>query len=200
MGQRDRLIACVVVALIVVVAAWLGLVSPERSKASSLLSQINSERATLVSDQSQLASAREARAVYPDEVHALTVLLNAIPTSDEEPQLITLINKLEDGHLIQWHATSFGSSSADGFQAIELSFSFTASYVNLQQFIAALDALDETDGANVVAKGRLVNVNSLSLSGDSGATSASVTMTVYEQPSGGATGATGAVTTTAATP
>jgi len=141
-----------------------------------------------------------ARATYPAEVHALSVLLNAIPTSDQEPQLIRLVNTLENGHVIDWQTAAFASTSADGFQGLNISFSFTASYVNLQQFIGALDALDQTDGQNVVSKGRLVTVDSLTLAPAPGEkTTASVAITVYQQPSVGATGPGGTVTTTAAT-
>jgi len=200
MGARERLIACVVVALLLVVVAWLAVVSPERSKANNLQSQISSERTTVASEQAQLAVEERARASYPAAVHALSVLVNAIPTSDQEPQLIQLVNALENGHVIDWQTTSFASSSASGFQGINISFTFTAGYVNLQQFIGALDALDQTDGQNILAKGRLVTVDSLSLSpAGGGKTSAAVAITVYQQSGVGATGPGGTVTTTAAT-
>ncbi len=164
MNGRGRLIAAVLVAIVVVAAAWLIAVSPERSQASNLLTQVASERQTLASAQAQLAASRAARADYPAEVHALRVLLDAIPTSDQQPQLIDLINSLENGHLINWKETSFSPGSAGGFAALNISFSFEAGYVNLQKFMAALDALNASDGANLVSTGRLATVNSIELS------------------------------------
>ena len=195
-GPRERLVAGVLVAILIVAVMWLAVVSPERSTVSNLQAQITTERATLASEQAELAAGEQARTKYPAEVHALSVLLNAIPTSDQEPQLIRLVNTLENDHVIDWQTTSIGPGAAAGFNALNVSFSFTASYVNLQQFIAALDALNQSNGQDVVTTGRLATVNSLSLSPQAnGKTTASVAMTVYLQASGGAAGATSPVTT-----
>jgi Tfp pilus assembly protein PilO len=199
MSARGRLIAAVLAAIVVVAAVWLIAVSPERSKASNLLAQIASERQTLASAQAQLLAARAARADYPAEVHAMQVLLDAIPTSDQEPQLIDLINALENGYLIDWKQTSLSPSSAGGFGALQISFAFQASYMNLQRFVTAVDSLDKSDGANVISTGRLATVNSIELSpSTNGQETASVSMTVYQQSTGGATGAGGTTTTAGA--
>jgi len=198
-GARGRLIASGMVALVVVLAVWLIVVSPERSTASNLLSQISSERQTLAAAETQLANARAARTGYRAEVHALQVLLDAIPTSDQEPQLIDLINALEVGHVIDWKVTSFSSGAAGGFTALHISFSFEAGYMNLQQFIAAIDAFNKSDGSNLVSTGRLATVDSLTLAtGAKGRETASVAMTVYQQPTSGAAGAGGTTTTAGA--
>jgi Tfp pilus assembly protein PilO len=198
-GPRERLVGGIVVGILLVAVMWIALVSPERSKASNLQAQISTERTTLSSEQAELSAGEQARSRYPGEVHALAVLLHAVPTSDQEPQLIRLVNTLENDHVINWRTTSFGSASVGGFEALDVSFSFIASYVDLQKFISALDALTESDGQNLLTKGRLATVSSLSLAPLSGGkTTASVTMTVYMQPSGGATGVSGPVTTTAA--
>jgi len=199
MGARGRLIASVFAALVVVVAVWLIALSPQRSQASSLLAQIATERQTLSAAQAQLLQAQSARVGYRSEVHALDVLLDAIPASDQEPQLIGLVNALEAGHVINWKQTSFAPTSADGFTALNISFSFQAGYLNLQKFLIALDALNKSDGTNLVSSGRLATVSALELSpsGKKGET-ATVAMTVYEQPAGSAPSAPGTVTTTAA--
>jgi Tfp pilus assembly protein PilO len=198
MGARERLILSVIAAIVVVAGVWLIVVAPERSQASNLLAQITSERQAVASAQAQVASERVARASYAGEVHALRVLLDAIPTSDQLPQLINLINTLESGHVIDWKTTSFTSSGGGGFNGLSISFSFTANYQNLQRFIAALDAMNQSNGSDVVTTGRLVTVNSLQLSADANhRESASVAMTVYQQPSQGTTGGAGALTTAA---
>jgi Tfp pilus assembly protein PilO len=187
LGPRGRLVAGMIVGLLLVFVMWLAVVSPERSKASSLQAQIATERTTLAAEQAELSSGEQARSKYPSEVHALKVLLNAIPTSDQEPQLIELINALENDHVIDWTTTSISQGAAGGFAALTIGFSFKATYVDLQQFIAALDALNQSDGQNVVTKGRLVTVDALSLTPLVGQkASASVTVTVYMQPSTGA--------------
>jgi Tfp pilus assembly protein PilO len=205
MGGRERLIFSVVAAFVVVAAAWLMFVKPERSQASSLTAQIAGERSTLASDQGQLTVAERARTSYAKEVHAVEVLEKAVPLGDDEPQLIRLIDKLETGHVINWTSVSLSPAgdTAAGFEGLNLSFNFSARYLNLQQFFANLDRLTKTDGLNVETDNRLVTVDSVALAaGTAGATTASVEITVYQLSPGfvptGATGASGTATTTAA--
>jgi Tfp pilus assembly protein PilO len=201
MAQRERLIACLVVALIAVGAMWLILVSPERKSVVNLESQISAEHQTLSSDQAQLVSAEQARTKYPAELHAMNVLLTAVPLTDEEPQLIKLINGLENGHTIKWSSATFAPSSSGSFPSLDLTFSFTANYLNLQSFLTALDSLARTDGLNVATSGRLATVNSISLSGVGKNMTAGVTITVYQEPLGtAAIGASSPSTTTTASP
>jgi Tfp pilus assembly protein PilO len=205
MRGRERLIGCVVLAIVVVAAAWLIAVKPERGSAASLVTQIATERSTLSSEQAQLVQAAQARAAYPREVHALKVLLTAAPLSDEEPQLIRLINSMEVGHHIDWTTTNFGLGASDvpGIASLNVNFSYAATYINLQQLFANLDRLTESDGLNVATKNRLVTVNSVSIgAGVDGATTAEVSITVYQVTPGQAptssTGTAGTATTTAA--
>jgi Tfp pilus assembly protein PilO len=205
MGSRQRLIIGIVAALAVVGVVWVAFVSPERSKVTSLSAQITTARSTLLSDQGQVAAGEQARDSYPGAVHAVTVLETAAPLSDELPQLIRLINTLEVGHKIKWTSTDVGFGGAGGLEAINLGFSFPgATYSNLQSFLAALDALTRTDGTNVMTKGRLATINSVSLSPSTGGkVAASVQVTFYELPAGASAPVTpGAATTTtaAATP
>jgi Tfp pilus assembly protein PilO len=203
MGARERLIGCVVVALVAVAAVWVLLVSPERSKASNLATEIATARSTLSSEQGQIVGAEAARLKYVAALRAVKLLESAVPLDDEVPQLIRLINHLESGHKIRWTTTTLngGSATASGFDAVNWSFSFGSSYSNLQSFLAAVDALTATDGTNVLIKGRLFSVDSISLTPNNGRVTASVTMTVYQQPTGApATSSTGATTTTTAAP
>jgi Tfp pilus assembly protein PilO len=203
MGARGRLIGCVVVAFVAVAAVWSLVVSPERSKSSQLTSEIVSARSTLSSEQGQLAGDEQARSKYVAALHAVTLLETAAPLDDEVPQLIRLINRLEVGHKITWTNTSLtpASAGAGGLDSANWTFSFTSSYANLQSFLAAIDALTATDGTNVMTKGRLFTVNSIGLNPDEGNVTASVNMTVYQQPAGLASASsTGTATTTTAAP
>jgi Tfp pilus assembly protein PilO len=205
MGARERLILCVVVTLAAIAAVWLLLVAPERRKSNNLTGQLTSERATLAAEQAQLGVAEQARTGYRKTLHAMMVLETAVPLSDEEPQLIRQIDRLEKGHKIKWGTTSLtpGTATAAGFPALTVSFTFDSSFINLQRFLYALDSLTQTDGTNLAATGRLATVNSLNLSATEGMTQAQVDITVYQLETGaGATGATGtaAPTTTTSAP
>jgi hypothetical protein len=203
MGARERLIGSVVVAVVVLAAAWLLLVSPERAKVTSLKTQIAAEQTTLNTEKSTLVADEHARTAYGTDVHAVGVLAKAVPLSDEEPELIRLINKEEVGHSIKWSTTSItpGGPGAGGFNTYSLSFAYTSDrWSDLQSFLTALDTLTQTNGANVGSTGRLFTVNSISISpATSNKISATVGMTVYLLPAGAALGTAGTTTTTAAT-
>jgi Tfp pilus assembly protein PilO len=203
MGARERLIACVVVALVAVAAVWIVVVSPERSKSSNLASEIATARSTVSSEQGQLLGDEQSRLKYVGELRAVKLLETAVPLDDEVPQLIRLINRLELGHRIRWTTTSLsaGAAAAGGLTAVNWSFAFTSSYANLQSFLTAIDALTATDGTNVMTKGRLFTVNSIGLSPSGAAVQATVNMTVYQQPTGvQPTSSPGSATTTTAAP
>jgi Tfp pilus assembly protein PilO len=203
MGARERLIACVVVALVAVAAVWILVVSPERSKSSNLASEIATARSTVSSEQGQLVGDEQARLKYVGALHAVKLLETAVPLDDEVPQLIRLINRLELGHRISWTTTSLSAASAaaGGLTGVNWTFAFSSSYSNLQRFLTAIDALTATDGTNVMTKGRLFTVNSIGLSPAPAGVQASVNMTVYQQPTGlQPTSSSGSATTTTAAP
>jgi Tfp pilus assembly protein PilO len=184
MGPRLRLIVVVIVSLVIIVAAWVLLVSPERSKANTLNTEITAARASLATEQSQVAAGVQARTEYPGEVHAVNVLETAVPLSDEEPQLIRLINSLEVGHHINWTSATYspGGASTGGFPTLNLGFSLTASYSNIQNLFTAMDNLTMTDGTNVLTTGRLFSIDNVSLTNATGGAAVQVGLTVYQLP------------------
>jgi Tfp pilus assembly protein PilO len=147
-----------------------------------------------------LLSARAARSGYVQEVHSLQRLSTAIPPTDGVPELLREISALAGGHSVNFQNISLtpGSSTSAGFNTIQLSFTFTAGYVQLQNFLQAVDSLTRTDGTNVLADGRLVTFDSIGLSPlPPDSTQASVTATIYQTPSAtGVTGASGTASTT----
>lgn len=209
MKVRDRLVVAVILAVVVVGAVWVLLVSPERSQVSSLSAQIAAEQATLATAQSGLASARQTATHYVDDVHAISQVASAVPPSIDEPAIISLITKLAGGQ-VDFHSITVGgaNATAGGPIALGLTFTFHATYNSLQSFLDSLDRLAATDGTNIAAQGRLVTVASVALTPiPPKSTSATVTAFVYSQgaaaaPTGatGGTGATGTVQTTSVTP
>jgi Tfp pilus assembly protein PilO len=180
MGPRARLIIVVAVTLVAIVAMWVALVSPERSKATKLVAAISAERSAVTAAQQQVASGEQARLVYAGEVRSLAVLSQSVPASDDTPQLIGLINSLEVNHKVNYTTTAFASGAAGGFDTLGLSFNFVANFLDLQQFLSAFDALTLTNGTGVLVNGRLVTINSVDLSPEGKSLSATVSMTAYQ--------------------
>ena len=212
MRVRERLILAVIAAVIVVGAVWLVLVSPERSKASDLGTQIATERAALVSAQASLTSALATAAGYPADVAAISHVMTAVPPDPQEPNIVTTITKLA-GTSVDVHEISVGGAAATsaGPIGIGLTFTFKTTYASLESFIAKLDNLLKTDGTHVDASGRAFTVNSVALAPLApNQTTATVTLDAYAQNAAapvastttspttptGATGTTGATTTT----
>ena len=183
MRVRDRLVLAVVAAALLAGAMWILLVAPERSQVSSLSTQIDTARAALVTAQSQLASARSAAAGYVDDVHQISEVMTAIPPSPGEAALIRTITRLA-GTKVDFHELDLASGGATtaGPVSLGLNFTFKTSYQNLQNFLAALDALATTDGSKVHASDRLFTIGSVSLAPLSPTTTtAGVTASVYLQ-------------------
>jgi hypothetical protein len=208
MKVRDRLIVAAIAAIVVVGAVWVLLVSPERDKASSLSSQIVAAQTALSDAKASLAAARSAAAGYPGDVRALVNVVTAVPTSVDEPTVITTVTRLA-GTKVDVHAIGVNSASAStgtsapstgSANALALSFTFNTTYLGLQKFLASLDNLTQTDGTNISATGRLFTVSSIQFSPNGpGGIAADVSAQSYSQNIAGATGAT-TTTTAAVTP
>ncbi len=164
MRVRDRLVVAVIVAALIAGAMWILVVSPERSQVSSLSTQIVTARASLVAAQTQLARARSAAAGYVDDVRQISEVMTAIPPAPGEAALIRTITSLA-GTKVDVHELDLanGGATSSGPVSLGLSFTFDTSYHNLQNFLAALDALTTTDGSKVNAHDRLFTVGSVSL-------------------------------------
>jgi len=183
MRVRDRLVVAVIVAALIAGAMWILVVSPERSQVSSLSTQITTARASLVAAQTQLVRARSAAAGYVDDVHQISEVMTAIPPGPGEAALIRTITRLA-GTKVDVHELDLanGGATPTGPVSLGLSFTFDTTYHNLQNFLAALDALTTTDGSKVNAHDRLFTVGSVSLVPLSPTTTkASVTGSAYVQ-------------------
>ena len=202
MGSRARLIISVVVAIVAVGAMWILLVAPKRSEASKLLAEVASEQADRAAAEQQLASAEQARNGYATNVIWLKRLERSVPRSDQEPQLIDLVNALEEGHDVNYTITDLGpgSPTTAGFPTLTFTFTFEASYIDLQRFLGALDDLTLANGVNVRAGGRLAAISSISLVPHGvNDTQATVIVTVYQSTAPAATVPTGATGASGAT-
>ena len=205
MRPRDRLVIALIVAIALVGGMWLILVSPERSKISTLYTQISGQRVALGQAQAQLDASRAAVAAYVCHVHQIGAVMRAVPKSPAEAALIRTIVKLAGTKVdFQQLGVGGGGASAAGPLSLGLSFNFAANYGNLQSFLASVDALTTTDGTNLNAGGRLFTIQSVSLSPDPpNSTKATIVATVYQQNPAtatvGVTGATGVVGTVGVT-
>src|ERR1700738_5176218 len=136
MKVTDRLALSVGGALVVVAAVWPLVVSPERSRVSSLSSQIATQQSALTVAQHALGTARAKAAGYVDDVQAIGQVRTAVPPTYDEPALITTITKLA-GTQVDFHELNVGSPAgvATDLTGLGLTFTFKATYGSLASFV-----------------------------------------------------------------
>ena len=86
MTTRDRLMLIGMVALAIIAAGYLMVVSPERQKASKLSGEVQKARQQLKSAETQAAEATTARSRYAASYSSLVSLGPAVPASGETPE------------------------------------------------------------------------------------------------------------------
>lgn len=88
MTARDRTVIIVALAIAAIVAGWFFVVSPKRSQASSLGSQVTSEQSQLATVSSQVAAGKAAEGAFATQYAQLAKLGEAVPPDDDVPSLI----------------------------------------------------------------------------------------------------------------
>jgi Tfp pilus assembly protein PilO len=163
---RDRLVIALLLTFVVAGGMWLLLVTPERTQVSSLATQIATQRAALATAETQALAARRAVTGYVGHLHQIDQVMRAVPLVPAEAEVVATIDKLT-GQKVQpdFREIDVGANgaSAAGPVALDLTFTFWATYHGLQDFFTALDNLTATDGLSVNASGRLFTINSVAL-------------------------------------
>ncbi len=114
MTGRDRIVIMVVLAVAAVVAGWMLVVSPKRSEASSLASQIASEQSQLDSVRSQVDAGLVAQKAFAGQYAQLARLGEAVPPTDDVPSLIYQVQSAAQAAHVSFRGLqlSAGSSSS----------------------------------------------------------------------------------------
>jgi len=209
------------VAAAVLAAFWLALVSPKRHDAAKLGTAVTAQNAQLASAQAQVAQGQAAESGYPQNLQVVKQLYKAVPSTSGVPKLLVALDKTSHYKRIDFQVINVaapaaaatpvasvtpttGTTGAAGPTAavltpVSFTFTFDGGYIALQHFIHSIDNYTLVDGNNVVAHGRLLSIQSVSLTPVSGSAQAAVTATAYSQPAA-TLGATTPTTASTATP
>jgi Tfp pilus assembly protein PilO len=201
MTGRDRMVAIAVAVVVILGAAWMLVVSPERKQASELNTQVAAAQTQLASAESQVSSARAAQSQYASAYATLVSLGKAVPASQEVPALIDEIAQASNKKNINFSSiTATGAASARassasataGFTQLPFSFVFEGSYFDLEHLFNQLTAFATlTPSVGLQVSGRLLTVQSINLSPASGGEvgksaggklTGSITATAYVAP------------------
>jgi len=113
--SRDRIVIMVVLAIAAVAAGWFLVISPKRSQASSLSTQITSEQSQLSSAQQQVAAGESARKAFAGQYAQLAKLGEAVPPDDDVASLIYQVQSAAQASHVTFRGlqlTGGGSSSS----------------------------------------------------------------------------------------
>jgi Type II secretion system (T2SS), protein M len=209
MSTRDRTILAVACLVAAVLAPYLLLVSPKRSQAARLQTQINQVQSQLSSVQAQLAQSKQARAQFASSYTTLVKLGEAVPTDDNTPSLIYQLQAAAKQTGVQFQGLTFnagqgGASSSSssssssaatlppgatvgsaGFPVEPFTFTFGGSFFHLADFIGRLQRFVIDNNNNLSVSGRLMSLNGISLQPSTGGfpqITATVSATTYLLP------------------
>jgi hypothetical protein len=212
MTRRDRLVIVVVAVVAAIAASWILVVSPKRDQAAKLQSKVASAQQKLDSARTQLAQNAAASRQYASNYAALARLGEAVPATDDIPSLIIQLQDAADGARVDFQSLQNGSAAGgtagaaaaapasgtatSGAAGEQLTFSFSGSYFQLSNFFNKVQHFVTPTGTGVQVRGRLLSLNSVSLTPGSGGfpqITAQITATIYTEAaaSGSAAAATG---------
>jgi hypothetical protein len=177
MTGRDRIVIIGVVVLVVLGAAWIMVVSPERERASKLNAQVAANQALLSSAEAKLASARTAQSQYAAAYASLVNIGKAVPPTPEVPALIDQLTRASDQKSVEFSSItasssggSVSSASAAGAAGAGLSvqpftFIFEGSFFDLEHLFRQLtDFATLNPAGQLQVSGRLLSIQSVRLS------------------------------------
>ncbi len=185
MTTRDRLMLMGIVALAVLLGAWLTTVAPERQRASKVTAEVESARQKLASAESQADSAINARARYLTAYSSLVSLGQAVPASAETPALIYTLDRASHSRDVQFSSIVNGSSGSSGssgasagaapvaqgaaFTQQPFTFVFNGSFVDLNKLLNQLEGFTvQTPTGSLHVDGRLLTIDTVSLAPNTG--------------------------------
>jgi hypothetical protein len=211
MTVRDRIVVMVVATLVVLAAAWLLVVSPERKQAAKMAEEVGTAQAALNSAESELASASAAQKRYQADYAAIVSLGKAVPADRQVPALIYDLAKASGQKHVEFasvtssaptggaartsaaaSASAATSTVEAGFEQMPFTFVFNGGFDRLYSLFTGLDGFAQrTSAGDVLVSGRLLTVQSVKLAPKTSGSDAeteeltgTVTATAYVLPAG----------------
>jgi Tfp pilus assembly protein PilO len=154
---------------------YLGLVSPQRSKAKDLETQIEST-------QQQISAARIASQVKPVNPHVddLFRLTKAMPANPDMPGILLELSRVAAQSGISFDSiTPSAPVAGAGFQTLPIELNFQGNYYELSDFIFRLRTLVAKRDDKLDVGGRLYRIDSIDFSADSDVLAAKLSAKAY---------------------
>lgn len=187
LDPRIQLAIAAVAPIVVLVAGWLLLVSPQRSKASSIAAQVQTVQQQVALNKAAVAAAGKPQPIRVADVFRLAT---AMPDSPDMPGIILQLDKIAAESGIQFTSITPANPpvSGPGYQTLKISLSFSGNFYALSDFLYRLRSLVTVRSGTLLASGRLFSVEQLQFSEGKPSfpeIDASLTVDAYVYGSGG---------------
>ena len=147
--------------LVVVIVGWFFFVSPQRSKADTLSTQVAAARTELSGDEQLIATAKKQNTI--GNAKAAERALPDTPRVSEILRQLTAFaaeSRTELDTIAPGTPIPYGTS-----QALPISLTFKGRYFGLQKLLKLVRQSAGVSGAKILSKGRLYTVDSIQFSG-----------------------------------
>ncbi|HEV2858982.1 MAG TPA: type 4a pilus biogenesis protein PilO [Solirubrobacterales bacterium] len=193
MKGNSRLIFVVLGVIVLAGAFWMLLLSPKREEAKRLDKQAQQLQATLAQHESEVETGLAAKREFAANYGQLVVLGKAVPADSETASLLVQIQKISERAGVRFEEISLAAEGGEtaaaptvesssptevaastmplgasigpaGLGVMPYTLNFTGNFFQISRFIHGLDNLVKTTNKKVSVDGRLITVNSFSLS------------------------------------
>jgi hypothetical protein len=185
MTGRDRIVVIGIAVVVMLGAAWLIVVSPERKKAAALNAQVSAASSQLATAEGQVANARSAQTQYSTAYASIVRLGKAVPPTQEVPSLVYQLAHATNQRNVEFSSitangaggsstsaasaaaapTASVSAAGSGFSQMPFTFVFNGSFSDLYHLFQQLDSSTvRTAGGVLLVNGRLLTIQSVKLS------------------------------------
>jgi Pilus assembly protein, PilO len=146
--------------LLVAVAGWFLLISPQRSKASDLQKQIDDTQSQIDTARSLAAKAKNTPKIRVADLFRLT---KAMPDQADMADIVLELNHIAKGTGITFQSiTPGGSVVLSGYQAVPITVIFKGNFYDLVDFLFRVRTLVDVRSGALAANGRMFAVDTLS--------------------------------------
>lgn len=111
MTQRDRTLIGVVVAALIVAAAWFLMLAPQREEANQLSKDVTAKRQALTQAQADVAAGLAAKRSYDGAYTTVARLGAAVPEDDNVPSLLLQVQRAAKATSIDFRELKVGGGS-----------------------------------------------------------------------------------------
>jgi hypothetical protein len=189
--RRNTILLVAVAAAAAVGVYWMLILAPKREEAAAINTKIAAKQGQLAAAEEEVAGYERARTAYKANYSLVARLGKAVPADDDVRSLMVQINSAADRSGVDFRTINIGGGSAApaagpdaaapstgpvppgastvgtaGFSAMPFSFGFNGSFVKLGKFFNRLDRFVAVKGDGLDVTGRLLLLNSITLTPD----------------------------------